>query len=432
MKGSVLVLMLLVACGRQNLDLGPATGDAGSYAGTAGSAADASGIPTGAAGSSKTDSGGVESGVDVFSDGGANDSPSPSVDSGADAVTPRDAGSVPFRAVLVTAGSSHTCALLDDHNLKCWGDNGYGALGTGDSKNRGVVVGDMGNSLPTVNLGTGRTAKIVSAGRYATCAILDDDTVKCWGWITQAWGSEHATTGGASYAIGDQASEMGDGLPRIDLGSGRKARLLAVGYNNTCVVRDDEGVRCWGAGAPVRDYPQVTGKRIASLVGADGVLAVYEDGTVSAIAGAAPSPPPTSGLKVVAVAGSLVRSCILWNDGTVTGINAWSQKDGLELAKLALTQLGWPCSVYRDGSVTCPLSNGVAPWIGPDVGHGPTVRTGHPVTSIAAGLYHFCGVLADGSVKCWTTEDHSVLGLGNSYPTPTSWPSIDLGDRAGP
>jgi hypothetical protein len=32
-----------------------------------------------------------------------------------------------------------------------------------------------------VNLGAGRTAKAVSTGSSHTCALLDDDTLKCWG-----------------------------------------------------------------------------------------------------------------------------------------------------------------------------------------------------------------------------------------------------------
>jgi hypothetical protein len=292
----------------------------------------------------------------------------------------------------------------------------------------------MGNNLPTVNLGIGRTAKAVSASRYATCAILDDDTVKCWGWITQALGSEHAPSGGPTFAIGDESSEMGDALPRIDLGAGRTARLLAVGYNGTCAVRDDESVHCWGVNASVRDIPAVSGRKITKLIGANGVFALYDDGTVSALIGSPPSAPPADagvGLKAVAVAGSQVNSCVVWNDGTVTGINAWSQKDGLELAMPVLSQMGWPCGVFKDGTVSCPYASGSKPWLGPDAGHGPTVLVGQPVVSIAAGFYHFCAALADGEVKCWTIEEKPGLGLGNSYPTADGWPSVDLGTRAG-
>ena len=37
-------------------------------------------------------------------------------------------------------------------------------------------------ALPIVNLGTGRTATAIAAGREHTCAILDNSSVKCWGY----------------------------------------------------------------------------------------------------------------------------------------------------------------------------------------------------------------------------------------------------------
>ena len=41
-------------------------------------------------------------------------------------------------------------------------------------------VGEMAN-LAAVNLGTGKTAVAITAGREHTCALLNDRTVKCWG-----------------------------------------------------------------------------------------------------------------------------------------------------------------------------------------------------------------------------------------------------------
>ena len=38
----------------------------------------------------------------------------------------------------------------------------------------------MGDNLEYVDLGTGKTVKAISPGAWHTCAILQDDTVKCW------------------------------------------------------------------------------------------------------------------------------------------------------------------------------------------------------------------------------------------------------------
>eukprot|EP01083_Nonionella_stella_P166590 557423_1 len=52
----------------------------------------------------------------------------------------------------LTAGSHHTCALSTARKVKCWGFNGYGQLGYGDTNNRGdgdIITGanEMGDSL---------------------------------------------------------------------------------------------------------------------------------------------------------------------------------------------------------------------------------------------------------------------------------------------
>lgn len=61
-------------------------------------------------------------------------------------------------ALSVAAGGERTCAILDDGSLKCWGRNAGGQLGLGDLDPRGVGPSQMGDLLPAVALGTGRTA----------------------------------------------------------------------------------------------------------------------------------------------------------------------------------------------------------------------------------------------------------------------------------
>ena len=80
----------------------------------------------------------------------------------------------------ISSGGYHTCAILDNAELKCWGKNNYGQLGYDSTDNKGDSAGDMA-SLGAVNLGAGRTAVAVSAGEFHACAILDNAELKCWG-----------------------------------------------------------------------------------------------------------------------------------------------------------------------------------------------------------------------------------------------------------
>lgn len=141
------------------------------------------------------------------------------------------------RAVGIAAGGFHACALLDDRNLRCWGGNGTGELGHADA----VSIGDTetpGSRAP-VFLGRGRTAVAVAAGISTTCALLDDDAVRCWG-----FGGEGALGLGYDDTIGDDESPAA--VPTVRLGAGRRASALAAGVYHVCALLDDGAVRCWG------------------------------------------------------------------------------------------------------------------------------------------------------------------------------------------
>lgn len=58
---------------------------------------------------------------------------------------------------------------------RCWGKNTDGQCGAGHANNIPVT------SAVTVDLGTGRTATDIAVGITHSCAVLDDETLKCWG-----------------------------------------------------------------------------------------------------------------------------------------------------------------------------------------------------------------------------------------------------------
>ena len=141
-------------------------------------------------------------------------------------------------AKAISAGESHTCAILDDNTVRCWGYGAFGQLGNVKSVN----IGDDETpaSEPPVDLGPGRTASAISAGNHHTCALLDNGTVRCWGF------GANGQLGYANTAnIGDNESPASAGP--VDLGPGRTAKAIAAGRQHTCALLDDDSVRCWGA-----------------------------------------------------------------------------------------------------------------------------------------------------------------------------------------
>jgi len=112
----------------------------------------------------------------------------------------------------VTLGQFFTCALLDDATTKCWGLGASGQLGTEGTASLGDGGGEMGDALPVASLGSGRTVLHLAAGENFSCAILDNNRVKCWGLNTSG-----ELGIGATDARGDGPGEMGDGLPAVSL-----------------------------------------------------------------------------------------------------------------------------------------------------------------------------------------------------------------------
>ncbi|MEK7691103.1 MAG: hypothetical protein AAB425_08795, partial [Bdellovibrionota bacterium] len=107
------------------------------------------------------------------------------------------------------------CALLDDGTVKCWGIGG--TQGLGDNITRGISASTVGDCLPTVNFGIGRTAKLITGtSYYGTCVIMDTDQAKCWGINTRGRLGIGDTLARGGANLGPDG--MGDNLPAINLG----------------------------------------------------------------------------------------------------------------------------------------------------------------------------------------------------------------------
>lgn len=85
---------------------------------------------------------------------------------------PTDVSGLQSGVLDVTIGDSHTCAFLTGGVIKCWGYNNKGQLGDG-------TIDEHTTPMPV--LGLAGTPIAVSAGEEHTCALLSDHRLQCWG-----------------------------------------------------------------------------------------------------------------------------------------------------------------------------------------------------------------------------------------------------------
>jgi alpha-tubulin suppressor-like RCC1 family protein len=72
----------------------------------------------------------------------------------------------------VHCGQGHTCAVLGDDTVWCWGRNGDGQLGVGDNTTTNALT------VPVANL---ENVQSLSVGIAHNCALLKNATLRCWG-----------------------------------------------------------------------------------------------------------------------------------------------------------------------------------------------------------------------------------------------------------
>ena len=121
-------------------------------------------------------------------------------------------------ASAISAGESHTCALLTDTTVSCWGLNSSGQLGIDSNVNSNTPV-----TVPNL-----QNVIAISAGYDQSCALLFDRTVKCWG---ENWGNQ----------IGVASSRS-----PVTLQGFTGVAQLALGVGQTCAVLTNKTVKCVG------------------------------------------------------------------------------------------------------------------------------------------------------------------------------------------
>ena len=291
-------------------------------------------------------------------------------------------------ATHIAAGASHTCAILSNNTIKCWGDNGDGQTGGGSPSSSRTISGTVGSPL-----GNGETATHIAAGTEHTCAILSDKTVKCWG------DNGDGQTGGGSPSNSRTIS----GTVGSPLGNGETATHIAAGTEHTCAILSDKTVKCWGdngdgqtgGGSPLSNGETAT--HIAA--GASHTCAILSNDDASN-----GGPVKCWGYNWDGRIGGGLHH--YYNQYSISGTEGSPLSNG-ETATHIAAGASYTCAILSDddtsngGPVKCWGNN-----LSGQTGGGSPLSQGEEATHIAAGASHTCAILSNKTVKCWGSDSY--------------------------
>jgi hypothetical protein len=322
--------------------------------------------------------------------GGTHQTPSPIAITGAKALA---------------LGDSHTCALLSDGTMACWGANTAGQLGLGP---QGAAMMTSPTAVPDL-----KGVTQIAAGGDSTCALLTGAKVKCWG-----------ANDAGQLGIGKGGNQSAP--TALDVPGDVMVNSVALGQAHGCIVADGGHLRCWGNGQ-------------------QGQLGIGQFSNQQ-------SPHPVEGIKnVLHVALGGRHTCARTQDG----VQCWGDNTSYELGiivdsnsavttptmsafsatdtSLALGGV-FSCGLRDDQAIECAGNNdsgqlGNSTTIYP-LPNTPTTPQAvlHTQTSIlldvaqvAAGKAHACARLNSGEVDCW--GDNTSGQLGSAAMTPVTLPA---------
>jgi alpha-tubulin suppressor-like RCC1 family protein len=253
-------------------------------------------------------------------------------------------------AIQIATGSPHACALLESQTVTCWGYNSDGQLGNGTKTITNATVaedGVLGSFVPVVV--TGITDAIqVDAGGLSTCALRKTGRIMCWGDNSQ---------GQLGIATTTKSSTVPVEVPGIV-----DAKRIALGAFFGCAILYDSTVSCWGS-----NY--------------FGPLALPEEVKVSP----ANVIPKTRGTSQISA--GQYHVCISVTEGRVKCWGAHRQtKKRVNGLEMLIGKYGPPRLI-------------------------PNVTR---VRSLVAGEFFTCALSDTGTVKCWGENTYGPFGNGTN------------------
>lgn len=370
-------------------------------------------------------------------------------------------------AASLSAGAEHTCALLNNQTISCWGSDSSGQIGNG------VQAGDPQPYQTPQNtpLPMGRTGKAIATGGVNSCVLLDNNTESCWGLDTsgqvgdgptnnnlsgptaivatpetvvsaavnldyacslfasgsvRCWGSDddgQLGNGGADVGVDGADVDTASNAPVLAFPAGRTASAVTTGRSHACALLDTAQISCWGSNS---DGEVGNGAPSSAVTAPSAALALPAGRTAEAVS--------AGGAHTCALLDNGDVSC--WgndSDGQLGNVASGDvvqppARISLPTAAVAVaTGLAHSCAVLTDDRLYCWGDNSSG-----QVGNGSSADAPTPVQvtiggvqAVALGDNHTCALLNDGKVTCWGSDSQGQLGNGpgvGSVSAPTGVP----------
>jgi alpha-tubulin suppressor-like RCC1 family protein len=351
----------------------------------------------------------------------------------------------------LSAGGSHTCAILTDGTLWCWGRNDRGQLGLGDTTDR---------SSPN-RVGSAANWRSVDASDNGfTCAVNTSNQLFCWGFNASGQTGVSSATG--SVTSPTQVTALGTTVETVSAGS-----------NSTCAVTTSGSIRCWGSNSNGQLGTAVTlgqsthtptainnlSGTFTSVATSDfGSCALKSDKSVHCwgsdlwgqrgddAATTADNAAPTrisSTTTATALISGPNSNCLIADSSS--GVLCWGRNDDNFLratsGNITTAQLATAAPFYvnssnvaargfsigsnfacmlknSDASIICGGSNSMT-GIG-TTGQVSGAPTGAGFLVMTTGTTHGCAIRSDRRLVCWGHNAYGKLGLGTISTTETA------------
>ena len=298
-------------------------------------------------------------------------------------------------AIAITASSAHSCALHRNGTISCWGSNGTGQLGNGQS-------GANAHSSVPVQVTGISDATDITTGELHSCALHRNGTISCWG---------HNTFGqlGNGQSGSSQSDDSANSLVPVQVLNITDATAIASGSRYSCALHRNGTISCWGNNWVGQLGNGQSGDNAHSSV-----------------------PVQVTGISD---ATAINTGCALRQNGTIScwGENSLGQLGNGQVGDhssvpvqvtgitdaTAINTGGWQsCALHRNGTVSC-WGNYWSYFLGYEDGRGSLVPVRvagiEDATAITTSDRRSCALHRNGTISCWDDDNltpFKVSGFG--------------------